>query len=456
MEKSTDNSLPPAELGLDLLLQSFQASGGWPPVAVAHSIALDLLADTLPTEEREGAVQASDVTLDLSGRSFVKRPASCVDLINLVTHLIGGGSGKALFPSTARPALGVLEDIANGVLPPEPDRVRLLLAHHLGPPAPYAEVAGVVRSLLGEPELDVENPTLLPHFEGPVVDRVSAVSDEAYALSQKASEEEVLNHKDVDSEGLPDKEEGGASKLISQGLETISSPLQDRTEETTALWPGMNLPTQTEVSPKPDWPDARTDVTEETSFSAMVDEGSEDPSSDATLLDAFVLPAFPPQGSEEAKLQPATLQTTTDRHADDDESSERTLPLERLALPLKTDPPKSDPVWGSLDSQTQGMAEAAGDLLRQAAEEGAVRKKTDERVLAKPPKRVSDRPVVRHERSRSERPVAVSAAPAARRSARAVKKSDRVIVGSSQGPNWMAWVISIGAILAALYLLASS
>lgn len=149
-------------LALDELLTAFSARGGWPPVAVTHSIAVDLLARVRENTVSSRPLEIDDVAVDLGGHCWSRRPSSCLAIVKLVSELLGGDPHRSQLPSMARPIFAVLDDVLDGVLPPEPDRIRLALAQHLGPPAPHEEVAQLVRSLNPVEEVESETPTLIP------------------------------------------------------------------------------------------------------------------------------------------------------------------------------------------------------------------------------------------------------------------------------------------------------
>ncbi|MBX2813298.1 MAG: hypothetical protein KTR25_15900 [Myxococcales bacterium] len=135
---------------LEEILSAFASRGSWPPVAITHSIAVDLLDDVADPDLGFTELTPRDVALGVSGQGQSQQPYGCQAIAKLLGELLGGDQHRSQLPAMARPVFAVLDDVAEGVLPPDPDRLRIALAQHLGPPAPYTEVANIVRAVGGE------------------------------------------------------------------------------------------------------------------------------------------------------------------------------------------------------------------------------------------------------------------------------------------------------------------
>jgi hypothetical protein len=140
------------------VIEAHAARGVDLPTAVAHAVLVDLLE---APGSASGALSPADVHVDRRGRAFAAERPTCAAMLPLVSHLLG-----PRLPPDARPMLAVLEDLAGGGLPAEPERVRLALREFLPPPAGPEEVAGWVSAASDEPS---DLPTLLPEDAGPSV-----------------------------------------------------------------------------------------------------------------------------------------------------------------------------------------------------------------------------------------------------------------------------------------------
>lgn len=107
-------------------------------------------------------------------------------------------------------------------------------------------------------------------------------------------------------------------------------------------------------------------------------------------------------------------------------------------LPAQPDVAPDDP----RSAEAAKVAEAAGVVLADIVGQGEIRGSSP-----------SGRPVVRHELPRSDPPVTVSSAPAARRSARPGNRGQDSILRPGDDRGWVVWGAVLAALAGAMYLL---
>lgn len=136
------------------------------------------------------------------------------------------------------------------------------------------------------------------------------------------------------------------------------------------------------------------------------------------------------------------------------EAEDRAAHTELLPARPDTKPPEPVIAKPSLDlpasPEEAAALRPAGEVLEEIAASGQAREVEPAESGSFSP---SGRPVVRHELPRSDPPVMVSSAPAARRSARPATDGHDSLLGPGSDRAWMMWLVVLLALAGAMYLL---
>ena len=160
----------PDGVTLDRMLEVHADRGDWLPLAVAHSVALDLLQSTAP-DPSERTLDIAEVTIEPSGVARAEGAVGFRGVLPVITLMLGA-DGSGGLPPHACGLLALLEELsAEGAEDDGIERLRWALEEELPPPADRGEVAALAEELtLPTPEPmdhDSELPTLPPEVSPP-------------------------------------------------------------------------------------------------------------------------------------------------------------------------------------------------------------------------------------------------------------------------------------------------
>lgn len=377
------------ERSLADVVQTYWDRQQWLPIAVSHSVILDLLdsADTTA-----GADTGGDVTIDARGRARMQGALSLASWLELVRFVVGGPQGAPFLPPSGRPLLAQLDELGRGERAAAPERLRGLLAQYLGAPAPHDEVALCAREGLAA-GVDEELPTLPPT---PVVGLDQG--EEAQTTIGAAPGHDRSFGAILDDMFLPPVEAQSSARAAAEAAVVRESEIPPEVAEAAR----SELMRRSSVPP--------------TSAAEPLVEPSELPHlrEDPPGLDVEALVRVP----EDRPLAPAEQPSI-------------------VAAPppvWDTDPPAAPPLRERTPLPDVRPAEPAPARADQSDS--------------------AHRQVVRrHQIPRSDPPVVLSRAPAARRSAQPATDGNDSLLGPGEERSWLMWAIVLAGLAASMYYL---
>lgn len=366
----------PSDRRLGEVVDAFSARGIRLPVAVAHAVAVDLLAEPIGAG---GALSAEDVRLDAHGRSFAARPVGNVAVIELLSDLLGVADGD--LPPSAGPLLALFDDFREGRLPPQGERIRIALARHLGPPATREEVARLAHTT---------------SFSEPRLDR-SAESEAASPtpVSERLTASDVGSWSDAVPDPPPMGDDAGAHGLDERGHLASETPTLRPAPAADPAFGRASSVNRSERNAVAPWGGS--------GMSAAADVGGHDDDRGVDGMGAAYV--------QTSDVSLPYIAATQDRGSGITDAS----------YPAPPDRPASD---------VRASDVSASDLEASG-----------------------ERPVVRLKVPRSDPPVSVRTAPAARRSARPGATGNDAILGPSEERGWIMWVLAVAVVGAGAYFL---
>lgn len=419
---------------LRTLVRHWNDAGAAVPVAIVVSVFDDVLLE-LPETDTDDDVGLDAIVVDDAGHAFVRRPVGLGGAGRLLVRALGDD-----VPSNAQPLVARLLD---GDRPADAEQLRQWMRDALGAPASREEVCAAFSAVAADPtEAETLLPAPAPADTGDL--EVASVSPEP--LDDRVAEDAPSYERVVDGRGVSEAstiEDARENAVGAAPEDTIDAAPEDAPSATHEDAPGAAPEDAPSAAPEAMLPeDAAHAAPPEDALGAAAAADDDD--------DEAVLAPPPPVDEDSETLPPLPVPEL----ADDDElyavGGEVSLPPERHDTTIDSRPPSvsiavepavvSQPVLDGADAvEAVSMMPPSDVAPIPDAPMGAETSVSD------------GRRVVRYEYSPPS--VAVSSAPAARRSARAATAGPDSILVPNDKKSGFAWLVILAGIAGIVYVL---